>query len=60
MGAVNITSRVWLWLVASCPLAMGCSLTSNPNVRLNQLGYLPHSSKIAIIESSSEEPLSVC
>jgi endoglucanase len=56
MGAVNITSRVWLWLVASCPLAMGC-LTSSPNVRINQLGYLPHSSKIAIIDSSSEAPL---
>ena len=36
---------------------MGCSLMNNPNVRVNQLGYLPRSSKIAVVESSDKAPL---
>ena len=37
--------------------ALGCSAHSPSNVRLNQLGYLPHASKIAIVQSSERRAL---
>jgi endoglucanase len=39
------------------PLAAGCSLAGTPNVRVNQLGYLPRSAKIAVAESGETTPL---
>ena len=38
-------------------LLLGCSLSGTPSVRVNQLGYLPHSTKIGIALSSAREPL---
>ena len=45
----------WASAVAALP-ATGCGLHTS-DVRLNQLGYLPHASKIAIVESSDTSPL---
>jgi endoglucanase len=38
-------------------LAAGCGMAHTPNVKLNQLGYLPQASKLAIVESDASEPL---
>jgi endoglucanase len=43
--------------LAAWPAITGCSLASRPNVRVNQLGYLPHSAKVAIVASRGTEPL---
>lgn len=34
----------------------GCGLTSTSHVHVNQLGYLPQSEKVAVVESSSKTP----
>ena len=41
----------------SALLATGCSFLHTSDVRLNQLGYLPQASKIAIVDSSDTSPL---
>jgi endoglucanase len=46
-----------LLLYALSHAALGCSLINNPDARVNQLGYLPHSRKVAIVESSASAPL---
>lgn len=38
-------------------LASGCTLLGMPTPRVNQLGYLPHASKLAVVESSEKAPL---
>jgi endoglucanase len=43
--------------VGAAGLLLGCSLSGTPSVKVNQLGYLPRSTKIAIVESSAREPL---
>jgi endoglucanase len=45
-----------LVIATAWPFATGCSLGSS-SVRLNQLGYLPLASKVAIVESSEATPL---
>jgi endoglucanase len=37
--------------------ALGCSLAGTPNVRVNQLGYLPQSPKLGVAQSSATSPL---
>jgi endoglucanase len=44
-------------LVSAAGLLFGCSLSGTPNVKVNQLGYLPRSTKIGIVASNASEPL---
>jgi endoglucanase len=44
-------------LLATLPALAACSVSGTPGVKVNQLGYLPHSSKIAVVASDSREPL---
>jgi endoglucanase len=46
-----------LTLTLTTALLAGCSLSHTPNIKLNQLGYLPQSSKVAVVESEGREPL---
>ena len=46
-----------LALVASASSLAGCSLSGVPSVKVNQLGYLPRSSKVGVVESSERTPL---
>ncbi|HEU4576815.1 MAG TPA: glycoside hydrolase family 9 protein [Polyangiaceae bacterium] len=46
------------WMAAAgCAGSLGCSFLHTSDVRLNQVGYLPQASKIAIVESSDTAPL---
>jgi len=51
--------RQWLCAGAlvSCAAGLGCGFLHTSDVRLNQLGYLPRASKIAIVESSERSAL---
>jgi endoglucanase len=59
----NATRRFPLPVRAALLIALGalpnlsCSLSGTPSVKVNQLGYLPLSAKIGIVESSAHEPL---
>ena len=44
-------------ILASCAAGLGCGFLHASDVRLNQLGYLPQASKIAIVESSATAAL---
>jgi len=43
------------WLLLAV-LGQGCGLTSTSRVHVNQLGYLPQSEKVAVVESSLKNP----
>jgi endoglucanase len=47
----------WRFIFACSLLLFGCSLSGTPNVKVNQLGYLPRSTKVGIVESSAKQPL---
>jgi endoglucanase len=38
-------------------LGAGCSLAGTPSVRVNQLGYLPRSAKVGVVQSGDAAPL---
>jgi endoglucanase len=44
-------------LAGSTTSLVGCSLAGLPSVKVNQLGYLPHSAKVGIVESADRSPL---
>src|SRR5262245_5045477 len=49
--------RAWTrWVALGCS-SLGCSFLHTSDVRLNQVGYLPQASKIAIVESDERSPL---
>jgi len=46
-----------LWLTAAACSGFACSLAGSPSVAVNQLGYLPRSVKIGIVQSKASAPL---
>jgi endoglucanase len=59
---VTAIFRAWIRRFALLPCvglsgALGCSVLHTSDVRLNQIGYLPSSRKVAIVESSESAPL---